>query len=280
MEVAMPKVCSNCGKEFPFRVVIEGKERNLKSRKYCLECSPFNSRNTIRIHLKGEIPERWKDKEKLEEIVSRSTTFSQILRALDLKVRPGNYRTLKKYLQIHGIDLSHMKGQKHGFTKIKVPDEEVFCKDSLFSHSGLRRRLIKDQIIPYECGVCGLSKWRGESLTLQVDHINGDCWDHRVPNLRFLCPNCHSQTDSYRGRNKKRNQTPKELYQCPKCETEVSKKGNLCPPCGNRSRQKIDWPSSEELRVRTAESSFSAVARELGVSDNAIRKRLRDHPNE
>ena len=53
----------------------------------------------------------------------------------------------------------------------------------------------------YKCQKCGISEWLGNPLTLQLDHINGVNNDHRLTNLRFLCPNCHSQTDTYAGKN-------------------------------------------------------------------------------
>jgi hypothetical protein len=53
-----------------------------------------------------------------------------------------------------------------------------------------------------KCYECGLSDtWNGKPITLEIDHINGNSLDHRVENLRLLCPNCHSQTSYFRGRN-------------------------------------------------------------------------------
>lgn len=54
----------------------------------------------------------------------------------------------------------------------------------------------------YEEG-CGLTEWRGKPISLQLDHINGDNFDHRIENLRLLCPNCHSQTETFAGKNKR-----------------------------------------------------------------------------
>lgn len=70
--------------------------------------------------------------------------------------------------------------------------------------SVVRRRIIKDGLLPYKCLKCGLTdRWNGEPLTLDLDHINGNRADNRLENLRFLCPNCHTQTPTSRGRNSK-----------------------------------------------------------------------------
>jgi 5-methylcytosine-specific restriction endonuclease McrA len=66
----------------------------------------------------------------------------------------------------------------------------------------LKIRLINENILSYRCGSCGNEgMWSGSPLTLQLDHINGNPKDHRKENLRFLCPNCHSQTNTFAGKN-------------------------------------------------------------------------------
>jgi hypothetical protein len=63
-------------------------------------------------------------------------------------------------------------------------------------------------ILEYKCSICGISEWLGSSLVLDLDHINGERFNNEKSNLRFLCPNCHSQTPTFRGRNKsKRNKS-------------------------------------------------------------------------
>ena len=60
----------------------------------------------------------------------------------------------------------------------------------------------------YHCAECGINEWRGRPLRLHLDHINGISNDNRFENLRLVCPNCHSQTDTYCGRNRKKRQGP------------------------------------------------------------------------
>jgi len=71
------------------------------------------------------------------------------------------------------------------------------------TRASVRKTIIREELIPYKCGMCGIDEWNNKKLSLHLDHINGVNDDHRLENLRFLCPNCHSQTETYTGRNKK-----------------------------------------------------------------------------
>jgi hypothetical protein len=88
----------------------------------------------------------------------------------------------------------------------RLTDTEIFCEDSkAASIANLRRRIIEDGLIPYVCYECkSLPLWNEKPLTLQLEHKNGINTDNRLENLCFLCPNCHSQTETWGGRNKKR----------------------------------------------------------------------------
>lgn len=72
------------------------------------------------------------------------------------------------------------------------------------SRAAVRRRLLSEGLLVNECSVCGLRDWQSKPLNMHIDHVNGDNQDHRLENLRMLCPNCHSQTPTYGGRNVKR----------------------------------------------------------------------------
>jgi hypothetical protein len=67
----------------------------------------------------------------------------------------------------------------------------------------VKKRLIEAGILENRCAWCGLTEWRGQPLAIELDHINGQRNDHRIENLRMLCPNCHSQTDTHGARNRK-----------------------------------------------------------------------------
>lgn len=153
----------------------------------------------------------WKiKKELLEDLVKKSITFSEILLYFGLSNKGGNCGTLKNRLKYDNIDFSHIpqglnsgKGLRRGGVKMK-PLSEILTVNSTLTRRHLKRRLIKEKIINYQCNMCGLKPyWNNDNLVLILDHINGIGDDCRVENLRFLCPNCNSQTPTFAGRNKK-----------------------------------------------------------------------------
>lgn len=80
------------------------------------------------------------------------------------------------------------------------------------SRSAIKKKIIKDNLLDYECHNDGCDVygiWLGEEISLHLDYINGIKDDNRLSNLRFLCPNCHSQTNTYCGKNNKVRYTPK-----------------------------------------------------------------------
>lgn len=81
-------------------------------------------------------------------------------------------------------------------------NEEIFTEKSAYSNELVKQRIINDNLLNYCCSICAIDMWQGETIVLDLDHINGINTDNRIENLRFLCPNCHSQTDTYKGRNK------------------------------------------------------------------------------
>lgn len=94
--------------------------------------------------------------------------------------------------------------EKMAWSKNKsiTPNNVIFTENSLYSNELVKGRIVKDNLLEYKCSKCGIDNWCGETIILDLDHINGDNRDNRLENLRYLCPNCHSQTDTYKGRNK------------------------------------------------------------------------------
>jgi Zn finger protein HypA/HybF involved in hydrogenase expression len=140
------------------------------------------------------------EKDVLISAAEKSECKSDVLRILEIELNSGNFQTLDKYLKKYGFDINKLKyGYNRGgkFLETKT-DDEVFCENSQVSKSTLKRRISKNNLIEYKCQECGiLDEWNGKKIQLQIDHINGKNNDNCLKNLRYLCPNCHSQTDTY-----------------------------------------------------------------------------------
>jgi len=84
----------------------------------------------------------------------------------------------------------------------KFVTEQIFVENSTYARHNLKRRIIQEKLIEYKCQCCNNSgEYNNKPLVLQLDHINGTNNDHRLSNLRFLCPNCHTQQDTYAAKN-------------------------------------------------------------------------------
>jgi 5-methylcytosine-specific restriction endonuclease McrA len=66
----------------------------------------------------------------------------------------------------------------------------------------LKKRLVNEGLKDNSCEVCGIKDWNNTKLNMELDHIDGDRTNHNIDNLRMICPNCHSQTDTYRSKNR------------------------------------------------------------------------------
>lgn len=214
--------------------------------------------------------------DQLRTAVKNAKNFSHLCELLGYKKRPGNFNSIKINIERLNLDTSHFVTYSLGRgDKKKYEKEDVFCKDSKVSYSTAKAWVLRHKLLEEKCDECGLkNEWQKKTLVLHLDHINGDKQDHRLENLRFLCPNCHSQTSTYCGRNIARS--VKVGKTCVDCQIEIDKKAIRCVKCHNKKQEKIDWPKDEDLLDMLKDSSYLAVSRKLGVSDNAIRKRLRN----
>ena len=148
----------------------------------------------------------WSDLD-LRNAVEESRSIAGVIRALNLKVGGSVYPMIQQRIRELDLDTSHFTGR--GWSKGQSvtcspgrPLDEILVENSTYTSTAtLKKRLVKEGLLPPRCGVCGLTEWRGSAISLQLDHINGRRSDNRLENLRLLCPNCHSQTETWCGRN-------------------------------------------------------------------------------
>ena len=148
---------------------------------------------------------RWTD-EQLATAVASCSNFTDVLRALGLRAAGGNHRAIKRHAARLALRVDHFsserrtRGLRARHAAVRVTAEQAFQVGSAVSRSALRKLALAN-LRPVRCAICdNAGEWLGRPLTLELDHVNGVADDHRLENLRWLCPNCHSQTERYAGR--------------------------------------------------------------------------------
>jgi len=136
--------------------------------------------------------------------VSRSIT--QVLERLRIPWTGSRHRAMRLLLDRLGVETSHFVGQgwRKGATSPVVPARplnEVLVKGRRFQSNRLKERLFLEGLKERRCELCEREHWKGDPIPLELDHVNGRRDDNRLENLRIVCPNCHAQTSTYRGRN-------------------------------------------------------------------------------
>lgn len=154
--------------------------------------------------------------EQFVELLKKSSTISEVLFKLGYTVKGNSwgYSQVKRRMDDLNLDYSIFKG-KSAVIKIgrlnNVRKEDILKENCKHQRTVLRRYIIKNNLIPYKCAICGCTEWQGKTLSLELDHINGINNDNRLENLRFLCPNCHSQTSTYGSRNQQLNSSEYDI---------------------------------------------------------------------
>jgi len=235
-------------------------------------------------------------------IVKNATSYADILRACSLAYKGGNINTVKRRIELLKLDDSHIpkgmgsnQGREFAHRRYSIEEamKDVFTVESKMQRERAKKMLIRFNLIPYKCE-CGIDgNWRGKKLSLQLEHKNGISNDNRLENLCFMCPNCHSQTDTFAGkatrkkyeeydtdefRNDCKNLSAKAVKQKYKFSSTLL--GKICDRLGIKrpARESLDtWkvknrPSKEMLTNLIKQYPMVHIGKMFSVSDNAVRK--------
>jgi hypothetical protein len=199
---------------------------------------------------------------------------------------------LKKHAKEWGISTEHFDPAATRLRNLRArqkPLSEVLVEKSTYSRNNLKRRLLNEGLKEPRCELCGQGEiWRGRPMSLILDHINGIRDDNRLENLQMVCPNCAATLDTHCGR---KNRIERARRACLHCGTDFvpryTQQRYCSRPCGvrwDRSKlrrrlepgcRKVERPPYEQLLEEIEATSYLAVGRKYGVSDNAVRKWVR-----
>jgi hypothetical protein len=232
--------------------------------------------------------------EQLREAILASRSYAEALRRVGLRPAGGNHATIRKYAARWNIDTAHfdqdaIRAERLG--RPRQPLDAVLVEGSTYHRGHLKRRLFEEGIKTPACELCGQGElWRGRPMALILDHVNGVPDDNRLENLQIVCPNCAATLDTHCGR---KNRLPEREAVCLRCQAPFRPRSTgqrYCSrACGQRwdragrarpGGRKVPRPPYEGLVAEVAAVGWAAVGRRYGVSDNAVRKWVRQYERE
>lgn len=232
-----------------------------------------------------------------KELFNKANTIKELVESCGLADAGGNRNTIRYRVEGLGLDINILKNKSKEYLKNsskffnqegKYRISDIFIKGSSVGRKTVKSYIKKYNIIEQnKCSVCGIGRiWNGIRLVLVLDHINGVRDDNRPENLRYLCPNCNSQSETFAGRNNNRkliineNRIEKRIKikvankkVCSDCGRIICKDALKCRKCATisaRAKYKIR-PSLEDLE-KVIQFSNVKIGKMYGVSETAVRK--------
>ncbi len=225
------------------------------------------------------------------QAIANGLCWSDALRALGYRPVGHNIRTLQRWAKRWRIPTEHFDpnmARRRAKAMHAVPLERILIEGSTYSRGHLKRRLYEEGVKERRCEMCGQDEeWRGRRMSLILDHVNGRAQDHRLENLRIVCPNCAATLDTHCGRN------VLLVRACVRCGTTFRASHKQQRHCSRRcgassgargaakiAARRVERPPYQRLLAEIKELGYLAVGRRYGVSDNAIRKWVRQYERE
>lgn len=262
-------------------------------------------------------------KESLEAIIKECNNMSDLCRKLGIKPKGGGYYVARKLIEKYELDVNHFsrqpwnKGIKYRTKENRIRTmDEVLTENSRIESYQLKKRLFNNGYKEKKCESCKNTEWMGKPIKLELHHINGNHFDNRLENLQILCPNCHSYTNTFRGKNQGRYiekdeselcqpLTDKEIIERYEQKKEKRRMGESkvseyerrkCLMCGkwflvkkNRNQKYCSnecavkstsrKPTKDTLEkdIREIGYNLTKIGKKYGVSDGAVRKWVKSY---
>lgn len=143
----------------------------------------------------------------LQELVPVSRNWSDLCVRIGLTTATANFKRMQRLCKEFGISHDHFIHSSLGLKVPKYTAETALVEESTISRSALNSFLKRLGLYKDNCEICRISEWNGGPLPMELDHKNGNNRDNRIENLQWICPNCHSLTSTYKGKNR-RNGAP------------------------------------------------------------------------
>jgi hypothetical protein len=206
----------------------------------------------------------------------------------------GAHEVLRKYAVLWRIPTDHFDpyaAVRGSGIQRRRPLEEILVEHSTFSRIHLKKRLYEAGLKRPVCELCGLDEfWQGRVMGMILDHINGIADDHRLENLRIVCPNCAATLDTHCARKRRIVRVEQECLRCGVPFHPKYKDQRYCSrECGTRwdrsgvprfGARRVDRPPYAQLVREVQAIGYSATGRRYGVTDNAVRKWPRAYEQE
>jgi hypothetical protein len=226
--------------------------------------------------------------------VAASLSWSETLRRLGMCPSGGAHEVLKKYTRLWGISTAHFDpyaAVRGSGVQRRRPLEEILVERSGFARNHLKERLYEVGLKQPICELCGQGEeWRGRRMGMILDHINGVSDDHRLENLRIVCPNCAATLDTHCARGRRITREKRDCVRCGAAFPPKSATQRYCSrDCGTRwdrkgvprpGARRVERPPYPQLLREIRALGYCGTARRYGVSDNAIRKWIRAYERE
>jgi IS1 family transposase len=233
----------------------------------------------------------WSENEVLlQKLANESSTYAQLLRKIGLRDSGCNYLTLKRALL--KFDIKFIVTDKRPVFK-KMIMQEILVENSTYSNTKqLKRRLIKEGHFEHKCYKCNNTEWLGQKIPLQLEHKNGKRTDNRIENLTLLCPNCHSLTDTFCGKNKgsykQLMRLKEEIYSNRKSKQKLQKKRQNQPKIKNEEIKKLkELQNQKQLMINKRIEDVKRTGQKWGyiselsnlwnISHTSVRRFLERH---